>query len=439
MGEDVGVISVDQAQDIRNRYFREGQSIRQIARELGMSRRTVKRYISTEPPWKYTLTCPRPSPVRDSIEGIVREILEKDQQVRNKKQRHTARRIYERLVSEHGYRGSERTVRRVVAALKKELALENKEVFLPMQFGYGQAFENDWLEPDVLMDGKLVKVNVFASRLRASRTSFVRAYPTQRQESLLDGLQRALRFFGGVPEVARFDNPSTVVRLMGREKKENPTFAQFRAYYNFGLSLCQPARGNEKGSVENFAGFVERHFFTPVPEVKDYDELNAFLMEKCVEYLKYPVPDSDLTVGEALEEERKHLLPLPEEDYDVAHVTYARASKQALVRFDNHRYSVPARYAYKNLLVKAYVDKIEILHENTVVAEHKRSYVKGGKIYDMNHYLELLVRKPGAVVLSKPALASKMARVLKEFEAGLRQKIHGACCLFRGANQALCT
>lgn len=175
---------MDQAQDIRNRYFREGQSIRQIARELGMSRRAVKRYISTEPPWKYTVTCSRPSPVRDSIEGIVREILEKDQQVRNKKQRNTARRIYERLVSEHGYRGSERTVRRVVAALKKELALENKEVFLPMQFGYGQAFENDWLEPDVLMDGKLVKVNVFASRLRASRTSFVRAYPTQRQESL---------------------------------------------------------------------------------------------------------------------------------------------------------------------------------------------------------------------------------------------------------------
>lgn len=417
------MISVDRVQDIRDRFYRKGESIRGIAKDLEMSRRTVAKYVESVPPWKYTLEAPRPRPVSGSIKEIVKGILLKDREVRNKKQHHTANRIYERLVEEHGFRGSERTVRRVVAELREQLRLEDKEVFLPLQFEYGQAFENDWIEPDVVMDGRLIETSVFATRLRASRASFVVAQPTERQEALLDGLQRGLRFFGGVPAVGRFDNPATVVKVFGRDKKENPEFAQFRAHYNFSLSLCQVGKGNEKGSVESLGGFVERHFFTPVPEVKDLNELNAFLMKKCVEYLKYPVPDSKLTVGEALEEERKYLLPLPERDYDTAHVTYARATKQALVRFDNHRYSVPAEYAYKNLLVKAYVDRIVVLHDGVVVAEHERNYTKGGETYKLEHYLGVLVRKPGAIVLAKPVLTSEVGDVLRQFAAGARQRV----------------
>ena len=414
---------MDQAQDIRDRFFRKGDSIRAIAKELKMSRRTVSKYIESAPPWKYTLKAPRPCPVSGGIEEIVKDILVKDQEVRNKKQRHTANRIYERLVEEHGFRGSERTVRRMVARLKEELHLQTREVFLPLEFAYGQVFESDWIEPDVMMDGRLTKVNVFATRLRASRASFVIAYPTQRREALLDGIQKGLRFFGGVPEVGRFDNPATVVKVFGREKKENVDFAQFRAHYNFSLSLCQVGKGNEKGSIESLGGFVERHFFTPVPEVKDYDELNEFLMRKSIEYLKYPVPDSKLTVGEALEEERKHLLSLPEREYDVAHVAYARATKQALVRVDNHRYSVPAEYAYKNLLIKTYVDRIVVLYDGAVVAEHKRSYRKGGETYKLEHYLEVLMRKPGAIALAKPVLESEVGEVLRQFASGARHKV----------------
>ena len=181
------MISVDQAQDIRERFFRKGDSIREIARQLKMSRRTVAKYIESSPPWRYTLESPRPSPVSDSIEKIAKGILLKDREVRNKKQHHTANRIYERLVEEHGFRGSERTVRRVVARLREQMRLETKEVFLPLQFAYGQAFENDWLKPDVVMDGRLVKVDVFGTRLRASRASFVIAQPTERQEALCDG------------------------------------------------------------------------------------------------------------------------------------------------------------------------------------------------------------------------------------------------------------
>ncbi len=207
---------MDRVQDIRDRFYRKGESIRGIAKDLEMSRRTVAKYVESVPPWKYTLEAPRPRPVSGSIKEIVKGILLKDREVRNKKQHHTANRIYERLVEEHGFRGSERTVRRVVAELREQLRLEDKEVFLPLQFEYGQAFENDWIEPDVVMDGRLIKTSVFATRLRASRASFVVAQPTERQEALLDGLQRGLRFFGGVPAVGRFDNPATVVKVFGR-------------------------------------------------------------------------------------------------------------------------------------------------------------------------------------------------------------------------------
>ena len=143
--------NVDRVQDIRARYFREGQSMREIARELRMSRRTVRRYIQSDGPWHYTLSKPRLKPVADSTDSVVRQIMEDDLKVRNKKQRHNARRMYERLVEEHGYRRSERTVRRLVAAIKEEMGAKRKEVFLPLEFDYGQTFEADWLEVDVEM------------------------------------------------------------------------------------------------------------------------------------------------------------------------------------------------------------------------------------------------------------------------------------------------
>jgi transposase len=416
------VIGVERGQEIRERFFRDGESIRSIARALHMSRRTVAKYLESGPPWEYTLNSPRPRPVVDEIEARVRAILVQDQTVRNRKQRHTANRIYERLVEEHAFRGSERAVRRLVAELREELSLEKKEVFLPLQFAYGQAFENDWFEADAVLDGQLTRTNVFVSRLRASRASWLVAQPTQRREALLDGIQRGLRFFGGVPEVGRFDNPATVVTMFGREKKESAEFAQFRAHYNFRLSLCQAGKGNEKGSVESLAGFATRHFFTPVPEFKDLDALNAWLAQKCEEYLKYPVPDSQLRVGEALEQERRYLLPLPERDYDAAQLAYVRATKQALVQFDHHRYSVPAEYAYRQLLVKGYVQRVVILSDGVVVAEHPRSYRKGGDSYQLEHYLGVLVHKPGAIVLAKPVLASELGDLIRQFAAGAGAK-----------------
>lgn len=415
---------MDRIQDIRIRYFREGQSIREIARELGMSRRTVRRYVQSDGPWRYTLTKPRPKPVVGQVEEIVRHIIAQDLTVRNKKQRHTARRIYERLVEEHGFRGSERTIRRLVAAIKEEVGASSKEVFLPLAFEYGQLFEGDWFEADVEMDGQLVNVNVLATRLRASRAIFLKAYPTTSQEALFDGLEGAFEFWQGVPRTGRFDNPRTIATFLkkgGRE--ENERFGQFRAHYSFELSLCTPGRAHEKGSVENLVGFVQRHFFAPVPRVKDYDELNRYLREKCEEYLAYPVPGSHMTVGEALQEEREHLMPLPARAFDAGKVVFVRANSKSLVRYEGHSYSVPIDYARRNLMLKVYVDRMEVWHGSDKIAEHRRSYVKGGETYQLAHYLPILARKPGAITLAKPVRASEVAEVIQQFSLGLEGRV----------------
>lgn len=409
---------MDIIQRIRNMYFREGKSMRQIAATLHVSRNTVRRYTQSDGPWQYKLSVEKPRPVTEAIAPIISEMLEKDRTVRKDKQKHTATRIHARLVEEYGLRCSERTVRRVVSDLKKKMKLAEKEVYLPLEYGYGEVGEFDWGEAEVLMAGEIKKVNVFAGRLRASRAPYVRAFPTTRQETLLEAMADSFEYWQGVPATCRFDNPRTVVRFVaGGKRKENPTFAQFRASYNFDLNLCTPRKPNQKGSVENLMGFVIRHFFTPVPVVADYGELELLLADKCEQYLKRLVPGSDLTVGQALAEERKRLLPLPSRRFDTAHTTYVKSSKQARVCFDSHYYSVPTEYAHRNLLLKAYASRVEIWFDGQKLAEHQRSYVKGGETYRLEHYLDVLVKKPGAILRAKPVLQSGLATLIERFAA----------------------
>jgi transposase len=210
------VIGVERGQEIRERFFRDGESIRSIARALHMSRRTVAKYLESGPPWEYTLNSPRPRPVVDEIEARVRAILIQDQAVRNRKQRQTANRIYERLVEEHAFRGSERAVRRLVAELREELSLEKKEVFLPLQFAYGQAFENDWFEVDAVLDGQLTRTNVFVSRLRASRASWLVAQPTQRLQRSMEASLTVARL-GVAPPLRGHLEQQGVIRVVCRQ------------------------------------------------------------------------------------------------------------------------------------------------------------------------------------------------------------------------------
>lgn len=412
------MIGVDQIQSIRVLFFREGLSMRQIAERTGLNRRTVAKYIGTDGPWEMK-KAERRYPVTGALREMVREILLRDKLSPSRKQTHTAKRIHD-LLLEQGYSCSERSVRRLVASLREELSLAEKEAFLSLKFQYGQAAQGDWLEPWVKLGGQLTRVNVFALRLCASRAWWARAYPSQQMECFLDGNQRGFEYLGGVPAVVVYDNLPTGVTLRHGERWENPQFVRFQAHFAFQSRYCTPAKGNEKGQVESLVKFLEHNVFTPIPEVESLEELNEFIAAKMARHLKEAyVPDSALRVHEALATEREHLLPLPAKPYDVARIIQTNTGKYARVIFDGVKYSVPVACAYRTVEVKGYPERVLVYHQGQVIAEHRRQYTKGAEVELLSHRVDLLARKQGALGHAKAVLASEAAQVLQRFHEGL--------------------
>lgn len=380
---------------IRHLYFQQGWKVRRIARELHVSRQTVRKAIRSAEVPTYHLTAPRPKPVLGPyIEHIDRLLKEREKQPR--KQRYTAHRIFELLRDEYGYSGCESIVRAYVRQKK----LEVRDVFLPLEFEAGKHAQCDWLTVVVVLGGKRVSVECFALRLCFSRASFVAVYPSQCQEAFFDGHKKAFLFFEGVPHTVVYDNLKTAVRkvLTGRNRLEQERFISFRSSFGYAASFCNVAKANEKGQVESLAGFVERNFFSPLPEADSIEELNGYLRRRCEEYLDREHPElPGVSIREALERERGLLLPLPRHDVECCRITTASVSTRSLFRFEGNSYSVPCRYANGEVTVKAFVDRVAAFRKDKQVASWPRCYEKGHKFVDFDHYLEVLVRKPGAV------------------------------------------
>lgn len=412
------MIGMDQIQSIRVMFFREGLSKRKIAELTGLNWRTVTKYIETDGPWE-AKKAERRHPVTGALREIVREILLRDKLSPSRKQTHTAKRIYD-LLLEQGYTCSERSVRRLVASLREELSLGEKEAFLSLKFQYGQAAQGDWLEPWVRLKGELVRVDVFALRLCASRAWWARAYSNKQMECFLDANQRGFDHFGGVPAVVIYDNLPTGVTLRRGERWENPQFVRFQAHFAFQSRYCTPAKGNEKGQVEGLVKFLEHNVFTPIPEVESLEELNEFIAAKMAKHLEEAyVPDSALRVHEALATERGYLLPLPAKPYDVARVVQTNTGKYARVIFDGVKYSVPVAYAYRTVEVKGYPERVVVYHRGQMIAEHQRQYIKGAEVELLSHRVDLLAKKQGALGHAKAVLANEAAQALQRFHEGL--------------------
>ena len=304
------MISVVDKEIIRKLYHVQGKSIRWIAREIGCARQTVRKAIQNAEPPKYNLAKPRPKPVIGPIKAIVEQWLKEDQD-RPLKQRHTGRRIYERLVEEYGYQGSESGIRRLLGQLRRK----EKETFVPLEFTPGSNAQCDWCEVTVIIAGEKTVVQVFLLRLGNSRMPFVMIFPHQRQEAFFEGMSQAFIFWGGVPRSLTFDNLKAAVFkiLKGKNRVEQNNFINFRSHYLFESRYCNPGRGNEKGGIENLVGFIERNFFTPLPEADTWEELNARLVEKCRQYAKtHKVPGTKVAVEAILAgRERTPLTPAP--------------------------------------------------------------------------------------------------------------------------------
>jgi transposase len=394
------MIQVGERERIRRAYYVEGKSIRQIAKELHHSRDTVKNAIESAEPARYTLKEPRPAPVLGPYMAQVDELQEENERL-PRKQRRTCRQIY-KVIEAEGYQGSESRVRGYIA--EKRRAKKKRKVYIPLEFDPGDDAQADWGEALVILNGEKVTVQLFLMRLCYSRRLFAMAFPVQKQEAFLEGHVQAFHFFGGVPRRIAYDNLKAAVQriLEGRNRKEQERFVLFRSHYLFASHFCTPGQAHEKGRVEKGVGFSRRNFLTAVPEVVSFEELNDNLLAACLADDRRRVDRQEVTIGEAWEMERPYLLPLPEKDFECCVNKPAVLNGYSQVEYETNRYSVPSDQAYRNLMVKAYPFRIDILHLDDVIASHPRCYERKQDVIDPLHYLALLEQRPGAFEHAKP-------------------------------------
>src|SRR6266567_671588 len=398
------MIIVEDYEAIRRAYYLEKKSIRQIAREQHHSRRTIRKAIGKVQPQPYQLRHPKSAPIFGSFQHRVDELLTTNKTL-PPKQRYTTHKIYEVLVAE-GYQGSESRVKIYVAQWKKEH--KPPDVFLPLDFEPGQDAQCDWGEAIAIIGGKRQTAQVFVLRLCYSRRTFVMTFPTQRQESFLFGHVQAFKHFGGVPVRISYDNLATAVKLAmekkGKERKrvENRTFVTFRSHYLFESHFCTPRAGWEKGQVESMVGYGRRNYLTPIREAASFDDLNTMLLERCLQDDTRRVSRQSQTIGQAWEEEKPSLLPLPAFEYECCDTVTVHLTPYSQATYETNRYSVPVNRAKREVILKAYPFHIDIYDKTDLIARHPRSYEKEQDIFDPLHYLPLLEQRPGAFDYVKP-------------------------------------
>jgi transposase len=338
------------------------------------------------------------------------------------KQRHTAMRIFERLRDEQGYQGGYDAVRRFV----KKHRQKQRETFIPLAHDAGQRMEADFGEIAVDFPTGRCKVSVLILSWSYSNAAFAMALPTQRTEAILAGMCEGFDFFGCVPLEVWWDNPTTVATaiLTGRERKLNERYAALASHFTFDSLFCMPASGNEKPSVENRVKTLQRRWSTPVPRVEDMNELNAYLRQRCQEEMSRTCQGKSATIGERFQAEKAAAQALPSRPFEACVRAEAKVDKYQFARFDNVCYSVPCRCAFQTVTVKGFVDRVQIVHQNTVVATHVRSYTSGDQVLDPRHYLSTLQQRPAALDHSNVYRNWQLPAVFFQLRERLEEK-HG--------------
>lgn len=395
---------MDQYEFIRTANRVYGKNISELSRMTGHSRNTIKKALREEYTG-YRVREKQPFPVLgphlEIIDGWLREDLKQP-----KRQRHTARRVYNRLVLEHGYEGGESTVRRYVKTARRELGFPADQAYIPCDPEAGYEAEVDWGTATAVIGGKRTVIKYFCMRSKFSGKHFVRAYPCERQQAFFDAHLHAFHFFLGIFAVLIYDNLTTAVLkvLQGKNRIEQNAFRKFRAYHNFESRFTNRNAGNEKGGVEGLVGYVRRNYLVPIPEVADFDELNAKLLEQCQAYGGHVIAGRERTVMELHAQEKAHLLDLPKASYSNCLVYTGRVDKYSTVIVDKNRYSVPTKHAGQEISVSLGVDRVDIHYKHKQLASHKRLYGNNKWQLDPDHYLDLLYRKPQAFPNARPIL-----------------------------------
>src|SRR3954452_12359210 len=408
---------------IRREHFIKGKTIKEIARDLKVSRNTVRKVLrSGETSFEYEREV-QPRPKLGPWRGQLDQLLLANEG-KASRERLTLIRIFEELRG-RGYEGGYDAVRRYARRWAKERGQSTASAYVPLSFAPGEAYQFDWSHEVVLLSGTTVVVKAAHVRLCHSRMLFVRAYPRETQEMVFDAHDRAFALFKGTCRRGIYDNMKTAVEtiFVGKGRLYNRRFLQMCSHYLVDPVACTPASGWEKGQVENQVGLVRERFFTPRLRFKNLDELNAWLLDKCIAYAKvHHHPElTEQTIWEVFEAERPKLVPYAGR-FDGFHAVQASVSKTCLVRFDNNKYSVMASAVGRPVEIRVYAERIEIRQDGRLVGEHRRCFGRDRTVYDPWHYVPVLARKPGALRNGAPfkdwVLPSSLDRV--------RRKLAGA-------------
>jgi len=387
-----------QIEYIKHQYEVEGKSLREIAKTLKMNFRTVQKYAYRND-WNPPVV-PQMNPVSYPVLGeyipTIDGWLEQDER-EPRKQRHTIKRIYDRLRNEHGYQGSYSSLKQYVNR-KKDQMQKYKESFLPLahplgyaQVDFGRFKYYDGYEQ--AYEGYALIVS-----FPYSNTGWMQAFPAENQECLLTGLKRIFKHIGGVPIRVRCDNMSTAVVqiLEGTERIITDGFYRFMLHHRFSADFCTPAKGNEKGNVENKVGYTRRNMLVPVPVITDFDAFNTELLKRCDEDHEREHYERGQLLRELWDNEKQHLLSLPEYEYEVFRYESLQVNKKGYITVDTGKYGLSPEFYGKSVQAKIYFDKIEVFYDHSLLKTFRRNYGKNAEDSNWKDYLPALIKKPGA-------------------------------------------
>jgi len=368
---------------VRRACHVEGMSQSAAVRQFGIDRKTVAEMLKHAGTPGYRRQRLSARPKLDPFVAIIDKILE-EEEPQLKKQRHTAKRIFERLRDEHGFAGGITIVTDYVREKKRR----NREVFVSLSHAPGHA-QVDFGETLGVIGGVECKLHFFAMALPHSDAFFIKAYPVETTEAFCDEHNATFAFFGGVPLSILYDNTTiAVARICGDGKRERTrTFAELQSHYLFDDKFGRPGKGNDKDNVEGVIGYRRRNFLVPAPRFSSFDEWNAWLEERCLKCQDDIVRGHNEPIGERLMRDLDALMVLPPTRHDACDKVSTRATSISMVRYRNNDYSVPVGYAHHEVQVRGYVHEVVIGRGAEVIAHHRRSYEKADLVFDPMHYL----------------------------------------------------
>jgi len=402
----------------------EGRSQRAVAREFGLSRETVRKMLQYAVPPGYQRQQPIKRPKLGPWLGVINAILEDDKQ-RPSKQRHTAKRIFERLREEHSFTGGYTIVKDYVRSAE----LHSREMFIPLTHAPGEA-QADFGEALVVIAGVEQKAHYLAMDLPHSDDCFVIAFPAETTEAFLEGHVRAFAYFSAVPTRILYDNTKiAVARILGGEERQRTrAFSELQSHYLFADKFGRPAKGNDKGKVEGLVGYARRNFMVPIPRVSSWEELNTRLEAESQKRRLRRLRGHTEAIGERFKRDHAAMLPLPAAPYEACEKIAGRVSSLSLVRYRSNDYSVPTQYGHRQVWVKGYVHQVVIACASAIIARHERSYERETVVFDPLHYLALLEQKTRALDQAAPLAGWQLPECFRQLRRLLeaRLKKHGS-------------